>query len=180
MLFNWYLILCQGFFSNTVMNWVASSYKIGLFLLLQIYIFTKGASHPPFIHPVALLQCKKHLDQVVPSKWIPGQWMLGHVPLNIREEYAQNPLGQQKMSFLQFSQFSGGAEKMPLLFYFLMFHSCSAEEKQERESFAWVGLAEKYCGSLQTMCTGASWRIFLVGYRKEKDRHENDFYREPY
>lgn len=75
MLFNWYLIMCQGFFSSVVMNGVARSYKIGLFLLLWIYIFRTGASHPPFTHPDALLQCKKRLGQVVRRKRTPKQWM---------------------------------------------------------------------------------------------------------
>lgn len=49
MLFNWYLIMCQGFFSNVVMNGVARSYKIGLFLLLWIYILEQ-VHHIPHLH----------------------------------------------------------------------------------------------------------------------------------
>lgn len=171
MLFNWYLIIYQGFFSTTIMKWIARSYKIGLF---QIYSFTKGGSHPLFVHPDALLQCKKQLDEVILSKWTLRQWMLSCIPLNIRGEYIQRTLGSKKMSFLHFLKCSDEAEQMTLLLYSQMWCSCSVEKKQEWKLSACVGPAEKCHDSLQTLCIGRNWRIPFVGCRKEKD-----FFNEP-
>lgn len=176
----WYLVVCKKIFSNAVMNWIARSYKIRLFLHLQIYIFTTGASPTPHPHLyiVALLHCKRSLAQIVPSEWTPRQWMLSGVRWTLEKCIHKDPWDSKRyFSPLCLILWAGWGDAPTVLFPAVLFMPCWGKTRQSSD---WVGLAEKYCGSLQTMCTGGSRGIFFESCREWKRGHENDFYKELY